>query len=423
MAETLSPGVRDRIIDFRRVRAGDLLPNEMNWRRHPESQGAALRSLLDEVGYVGALVARETPGGLRLIDGHLRSTLTPDQEVPVVVVDVNDDEERLLIASYDPIGAAAERDNEKLGALLAEVMAPVGALRELLAELKASATPPNWRDLSDTSRQGSDTAEDHYGYDGASVWPRTGDNDTRAAPYYVSLPVNPGHSGDGTPGKEKFQQRYSRSPFREMENIVRTYMEPGDRFLESCAGWWTFSTMAAAWGYSGAGIDLWDVSIGFGRKQLAALPAGCGAVEIHKGDAAALPWEDDEFDFAYCNPPFRGIEVYSTEEGDLSSMDESAWDAATVRVLAELKRVVKPGGLIVTVMADVREAGYLLPLHIDWIALARRAGLTLWDLAVQPLQTQGFMMWRKSWEARRTIKAHEYVITFVAEGTRPAKRT
>jgi len=70
--------IRDRIKELRRVRAKDLLPNPRNWRVHPKVQAAALRGLLAEVGYAGALLARELPDGkLQLIDGHLRAETTP----------------------------------------------------------------------------------------------------------------------------------------------------------------------------------------------------------------------------------------------------------------------------------------------------------------------------------------------------------
>jgi hypothetical protein len=35
--------IRDRIKEFRRVQAKDLVPNPKNWRRHPAAQVEALR--------------------------------------------------------------------------------------------------------------------------------------------------------------------------------------------------------------------------------------------------------------------------------------------------------------------------------------------------------------------------------------------
>ena len=65
------PAIRDRIVDFRRVPASSLIPNPSNWRTHPEEQRAALAGVLESVGIVDAVIARETPNGLELIDGHL----------------------------------------------------------------------------------------------------------------------------------------------------------------------------------------------------------------------------------------------------------------------------------------------------------------------------------------------------------------
>jgi hypothetical protein len=77
--------IRDRVKELRRVRAGDLRPSPKNWRTHSAAQADALRGLLAEVGFAGALLARELPGGeLELIDGHLRAETLPDEPVPVL---------------------------------------------------------------------------------------------------------------------------------------------------------------------------------------------------------------------------------------------------------------------------------------------------------------------------------------------------
>ena len=43
--------VRDRIKELRRVKVAELVPNPKNWRRHPKEQSAAMRALLNEIGY------------------------------------------------------------------------------------------------------------------------------------------------------------------------------------------------------------------------------------------------------------------------------------------------------------------------------------------------------------------------------------
>ena len=106
--------IRDRIKELRKVRASELLPNPKNWRKHPDAQANALRGTLSEIGYADALVAYETPGGLMLIDGHLRAETTPDQEVPVLVTDLTEDEADTLLATLDPLSAMARTDQNSL---------------------------------------------------------------------------------------------------------------------------------------------------------------------------------------------------------------------------------------------------------------------------------------------------------------------
>ena len=113
--------IRDRIISFRRVPAKDLLPNPKNWRTHPDQQADALKGVLSEVGWADAVLARETEDGLMLIDGHLRTEVAPDAEIPVLVLDVSQKEADLILATHDPLAAMAEADAEKLEALLDEM--------------------------------------------------------------------------------------------------------------------------------------------------------------------------------------------------------------------------------------------------------------------------------------------------------------
>ena len=134
--------IRDRIVELRRVRAKDLIPHPRNWRTHPKRQQEALRGILAEVGYADALLARETQDGLQLIDGHLRAETTPDQEVPVLVLDVTEEEANKLLASLDPMSAMAGKDDDLLRELLADLHTESDPLRALFDEL----LPPDPRE-------------------------------------------------------------------------------------------------------------------------------------------------------------------------------------------------------------------------------------------------------------------------------------
>jgi len=141
--------VRDRVKELRRVRADTLIPNARNWRRHPQAQADALRGALAEIGYADALLVRETPDGLQLIDGHLRAETTPDMEVPVLVLDVDEAEADKLLATLDPLAAMAVPDPAALEALLAEVTVSSEALQAMLDDLAKSANMGPKPGLSD----------------------------------------------------------------------------------------------------------------------------------------------------------------------------------------------------------------------------------------------------------------------------------
>jgi hypothetical protein len=113
--------IRDRIKGLVRVKGKDLAPNPKNWRRHPQAQRDAVKAVLAEVGFAGAALARETQAGLVLIDGHLRAEIAPDQEIPVLVLDVSEEEADKILATLDPLGEMAEADQRKRKALLREL--------------------------------------------------------------------------------------------------------------------------------------------------------------------------------------------------------------------------------------------------------------------------------------------------------------
>lgn len=128
--------IRDRIKSLRRVKSSDLKPSPKNWRTHPEAQREALSGILSEVGYADALLARELPdGSLELVDGHLRADLDPDQKVPVLILDITEEEADKILLTLDPLAAMAEADTDKLTELLAGVETESTGLAEMLEGL------------------------------------------------------------------------------------------------------------------------------------------------------------------------------------------------------------------------------------------------------------------------------------------------
>lgn len=142
--------MRMRIKEHRRVRAGDLAVHELNPRTHSPAQRQALALLLDEIGFARSLLAYELPDGrLKLIDGHLRREMLPEEEVVVEVLDVDDAEARALLLAIDPLAQLAGYDAavlEELRWLAERDSAAVRTLWETLQEAAARTR----KDLAET---------------------------------------------------------------------------------------------------------------------------------------------------------------------------------------------------------------------------------------------------------------------------------
>lgn len=144
----------NRILGYTTKRASELAANPSNWRTHPQRQRDAVRASLRELGWIGAVVENVRTGFL--VDGHERvwQALENDEEVPVLQVDLTEDEERLALAVFDPITNMAETDAGILDELLREVNTGEAALQALLAGLATDAgiTPPDFMPV-DVSEQ------------------------------------------------------------------------------------------------------------------------------------------------------------------------------------------------------------------------------------------------------------------------------
>ncbi len=106
-------------------------------------------------------------------------------------------------------------------------------------------------------------------------------------------------------------------------------VSPGDSALDLCCGTcdWTISLAEASQGGPITGLDFSQAMLDVGRQKLKVAPYG-DRITLVQGNAMELPYADNSFDYVTIGFGLRNVP-------DL------------VQVLNEMRRVVKPGGMVV----------------------------------------------------------------------------
>lgn len=138
MAQKPQKEWKNRIIGHGEEDPENLLANPRNARVHPRFQKEALRGILNQVGWVQSVIVNQRTNFV--VDGHARIEVAmqaKEKTIPVAYVDLSPEEEDMILASMDAIGALAEWDKAALGALVEGIQTDDQNLARLLANLAA----------------------------------------------------------------------------------------------------------------------------------------------------------------------------------------------------------------------------------------------------------------------------------------------
>ena len=115
----------NRIKEHLIVKKEDIRPNPNNWRLHPPEQIDGLSAVLDQVGFVDELLVIPDPenkGKYMLVDGEARWTIFNDtDDIPITVLDLSEEEAKVVLTTFDPISSFAGNDPTKLEQLMKEM--------------------------------------------------------------------------------------------------------------------------------------------------------------------------------------------------------------------------------------------------------------------------------------------------------------
>lgn len=136
--EDPAPKWGNRIIGEGMVHPSELAANPLNFRTHGAAQQRALTGAIERLGWIQRVVVNKRSG--MIVDGHLRAKLAAKhgEMVPVIFVDLDPEEERIALATLDPIAEMAGRDDANLAALISGIEANNANLDTFLDGIRAS---------------------------------------------------------------------------------------------------------------------------------------------------------------------------------------------------------------------------------------------------------------------------------------------
>jgi len=113
---------QNRILSLDHVDPKTLIENPLNFKEHPDLQRRMMEGILDDVGWVDTVLVNKRTG--HVIDGHMRLKLAIERgeaTVPVLYIDVDEEEESNILATLDPVGTFAKERSEMVSSILENV--------------------------------------------------------------------------------------------------------------------------------------------------------------------------------------------------------------------------------------------------------------------------------------------------------------
>lgn len=162
------------------------------------------------------------------------------------------------------------------------------------------------------------------------------------------------HYGDREQGSQKYR---GATPSWVIWQVIQRFTTEGGVVVDPFCGSGTTLDVARDLGRRGVGFDIAPTRD-----------------DIERADARSLPLDDDSVDLGFMDPPYADNLTYSDDAACIGRLraDDGSWHDAMEQVLAELARVIRPGGHLGIYVADVRKrSGAFHSLGLDLAAMGR----------------------------------------------------
>lgn len=435
---------RNRIVGYGEEQPEQLLANPRNFRVHPKAQQDALLGVMREVGVVDDVIVNRETGFV--VDGHLRVALAIGERqktIPVKYVDLTEQEEALILATFDPIAAMAATDKAQLDALLREVSTEDAAVQAMLAEMAAKeGIVPTEGNEGQSKEQARKTLAERFivppfsvldarqGYwqerkrawlalgiqselgrvaGGSNAW-----HDLALHPRQAESTGKVAAVGDGPTIFDPVL----------CEIAYRWFCPPGGLVLDPFAGGSVRGIVAACLGRRYVGIDLRPEQVAANDTQAEAIIPDTKPTWI-VGDSRNIDTLVTEHaDLVFSCPPYFDLELYSDDPDDLSNAGDYAAFLSDYRsIVAQAVGKLKDDRFACFVVGDIRDKRGLYRNFVsDTIAAFQDAGAMLYNEAilVTAVGSLPIRVGKQFSSGRKLGKTHQNVLVFVKGDSRKA---
>ncbi|QSX32477.1 hypothetical protein JYB87_11945 [Shewanella avicenniae] len=438
----------NRIVGSGTEDPAQLLANPFNFRKHPKHQQDALNGVLSEIGWIQDVIVNQTTG--HLIDGHLRVELAmkKGEQVPVKYVELSEREEKIALASIDPIGALADQDQ----ALLDELLADIGEVdNEDLNDFLESLMSPEELTAGEEVELAKETlaerfivppfsvldAKQGYWADRKRAWLALGIKSELGRDDGLTYAVSsqPPHVYEFKNAVEReLGYKLSWKEFAEKypEEIVLTGTSIFDpvlteimyswfcpklgKILDPFAGGSVRGVVAGFLGYDYTGVELRPEQVKANQAQALHILGTDSTARWINGDSRNIPdLVDQEVDFIFSCPPYADLEVYSDNPQDLSTLEYDQFVAAYTDIIKKACSKLKNDRFAVFVVGEVRNKnGSYYGFVQDTIKAFQAAGLSYYNelILLTSIGSNAIRAAGQFTKSRKMAKGHQNALVF-----------
>jgi len=404
-----------RIIGHDTVDPKSINKNKHNWRVHPVSQQNGLKNVLNEVGYVQSIIVNKRTGNL--VDGHLRVEMALNEgikKIPVSYIDVSEKEEKLILATIDPLAAMAEFDNAMLKEIVSSINDEYGDVLDSIDLPVIDSVMGDLKDRYDDDIINNGHLRNKYGVPPFTVLDaRKHDWQERKIHWRKRGVLS--HKGRD----DDLLDAIGTSVFDPVlcELIYLWFSSHGDIVIDPFAGGSVRGLIAGYMGRKYIGLDIRQEQIDANKKQASSINNIIENPTWITGDSRHIQqYVNVTANLLISCPPYAYLEKYSDLPGDISNLEYDEFVVAYSDIIKATYNIMNDNSFAIFVVGEIRDKrGHYYNFVSDTISAFIDAGYSYYNEAIliTPIGTLPLRVQQPFNGSRKLGKTHQNILCFV----------